>query len=378
MRSLFFFAFLLFSVNSHSIEFAISPMLIDINGKPNIKVPFKFTVHPKDNGRLKVHTFDVLQLESGHMGFFDPKDNKKSFSHWVKINEPQFTVHKDKSYEVVGAVKIPSKAQGTKLFAIMIEEDRLKSKEAGVNVSVRYAVILRLTLPEKNVLTRKKVKFSDLIIVQKDNKTFLQGWFKNDSLAHHPLRSVIQIRHENNRLLERVELKTESAWQRSDLTSDVYPGSFLKVYGEITKPFSTGLYKLVGRNKFGKVNLPVYKTEVLMTAINIDGKNNGGQWIELSPHPLNVKTNKLNRSFSTFVIRNNNNKEVSITFPEYDSSGENAVQFSPNSINLAPNTSKRIILKQQYDEDSPQQRLFDLQLTSDDKEMLLRLETNRS
>ncbi len=115
-----------------------------------------------------------------------------------------------------------------------------------------------------------------------------------------------------------------------------------------------------------------------MTAINIDGKNNGGQWIELSPHPLNVKTNKLNRSFSTFVIRNNNNKEVSITFPEYDSSGENAVQFSPNSINLAPNTSKRIILKQQYDEDSPQQRLFDLQLTSDDKEMLLRLETNRS
>ena len=133
MKLIITILFLALSINLQAGEFAISPMLIDVKGKPGSKQQFSFEVHGKKAGRVRVYFSYMKQLSSGHMDFAAMADADASISSWVKLDKQSFAVAEGETIKVGGELSLPRGESGNKLFAIMVEEDKV-NQQNGINV----------------------------------------------------------------------------------------------------------------------------------------------------------------------------------------------------------------------------------------------------
>lgn len=254
-----FLAFL--SAFSHGGEFAISPLVLNIEGEKNTKIPFEFTIKAKKTGDVNIKIFDLNQIETGHMGFVEGSDeNKESKSNWVSLDESSYSIKKGDFRVVTGNVVIPRKAKGQHLAAVMVEEVQSKEVKNGIAVNVRYAVVLKIdTLKGKKLRTRTKTKFENLSVRKVEGGWEFEGFFHNLSKTEGKLFTELQLRGLNKKLIGKITMKTLSAWQRNEKESMVYPGSKVKIFGKLPKDIVEGGYSVRIKNKFNDRNQPVFK-----------------------------------------------------------------------------------------------------------------------
>jgi len=266
-RKLLGWVIALFAVSAQAGEFAVSPLVLNVDGVKNRPVPFEFTVKAKKAGQVSLKIFDLMQMETGHMGFVEGEEkNKESKQNWVKLETTGFAL-KDEEYSVVkGYVTVPSRAKGKHLAAIMVEEVKPESDKKGIDVNVRYAVVIKIDTSDKGKKVRVKTSFDSLTVVKKDNTWIFEGWFENKGQAEGQLMAELQLRDENRRLVGNITMKTLSAWQRREEGSMVYPGSKVKVFGTLEELIDDGAYTVRVKNKFNGKTQSIFKETITIDA----------------------------------------------------------------------------------------------------------------
>ncbi len=349
---------LLFSTTLFAGDFAVSPMMIDLQAVERSSYEFSFNIFGKSDTNIKLELFDMSQLETGYMGFTKSEaSDLNNMASWVELEESSLRVRDGDTIAVNGIINVPPKAAGTYLVGVMVEEDIPEEQQSGIAVKIRYAVILNMRV-EGSANRRIKTSFEELVVVQQDNETYLQGYFTNESSVDDWLSSQVQIRSSDNRLQERVDLKSESAWQRGDAASRVFPGAKVRVYGKLSEPFATNDYNLLVRNRFADKAQPVYRDTVrLVNAEVSDEKNEQKEGesilaLELSESAISVAIKPNNTSLSSFFVTNNSNETISLDLSKeidgLESKGVKDFQFYPPQLELSAGQKSRLVLKQNH------------------------------
>lgn len=353
---------LLASALSYAGDFAVSPMMIDLEGVGRSSHEFSFNIFGKSDSNLKLELFDMGQLETGYMGFTESDlTNTENMASWVELSDTNFRVRDGETTTITGQINVPSRAAGTYLVGVMVEEDIPEEEQTGISVKIRYAVILNMRV-EGSKNRRIKTEFDELVVVENEGDLYVQGSFTNKSSIDDWLVSQVQFRDGDNRLFERVEMRTESAWQRGDQASRVFPGATVRLYGKISKSDVAGDYNVLVRNRFADKSQPVYRDTIRLEPLvreeaEVEVADGGEidpeqQIIDVLPKivPIEIKNN--GTSFSSFYVANNSDSEMSIELPssisDPEGKGIKDFQFYPATLSLAPNQKSRIVLKQTH------------------------------
>ena len=351
---------------SSAAEFAVSPMLIEIDAKPDQVKDFTFNIRANSAGRVMLRPFDMRQEKSGHMGFVEADLSRKEIAaSWVSLKKDRYRLRNGEDVHVAGKIKIPRKTHGTYLVSVMVEEDRSDSEQTGIAVSVRYAVILKVNV--KGRRDRAKSKITDIDLLAYKGKLILSGMIANQSKSDHWVKATGQIRDGMGRLVEKVTMKTQSAWERNDPKSRLFPGAVVDLVGPIGKLNKPGEYHLLLQTRLGKHGQPSIRKKFVVTKEQLLAANvviaDENQMLAMSPGKLKARLRKNNTTFSSFTITNNGKDEVALDFPQWsdDSAidmanikGLTHYEFVPKNLVLAPNQRHSIILKQRFQEDGAQ------------------------
>jgi len=351
------FAFLV-STPIFAGDFAVSPMMIELEAVERSSYEFSFNIFGKSDTNIKLDLFDMNQLETGYMGFSKSETTDlNSMSSWVELEENSLQVRDGDTIAVNGVINVPAKAAGTYLVGVMVEEDIPEEEQSGIAVKIRYAVILNMRV-EGSANRRIKTSFEELVVVEQDNETYLQGYFTNESSIDDWLSSQVQLRSSDNKLQERVELKSESAWQRGDAATRVFPGAKVRVYGKLAKPFATDDYNLLVRNRFADKSQPVYRDKVRLTAAAAVGETTKSEArtttnvLELSAPAVAVAIKANNTSLSSFYVTNNSSETITLALSQeiegLATKGVRDFQFYPPQLELSAGQKSRIVLKQNH------------------------------
>jgi hypothetical protein len=344
-------------------EFAVSPMMIDIVSESRQKQKFSFSVFGKSDTNIKLELFDMNQLETGYMGFVEVVENDaESMSSWVDLETDSFRIRDGETATITGTVNVPARASGSHLVGVMVEEDIPAEEQSGVSVKIRYAVVLNLQIEGR--YNRIKTEFGELVVVSQGEETYLEGYFSNNSAIDNWLFSEVQLRGEDNRLLERVPLKSESAWQRGDDGSRVFPDARVRLFGKISKHFEPGSYKVLVRNKFADKAQPVFRDMVYLEAptkleSTIADSENGlaselptAGAVLVNPEAVEISIRDNGTSFTSFFITNSKSEAVNVVLPSaienLELSGVSEFKFYPETIALKPNQRSRVVLRQTH------------------------------
>lgn len=354
------------SALSYAGDFAVSPMLIDLEGVGRSSHEFSFNIFGKSDSNLKLELFDMSQLETGYMGFTESDlNNTENMANWVELSDTNFRVRNGETTTITGQITVPSRAAGTYLVGVMVEEDIPEGEQTGISVKIRYAVILNMRV-EGSKNRRIKTEFDELVVIENEGDLYVQGSFTNQSSIDDWLVSQVQFRDGDNRLFERVEMKSESAWQRGDQASRVFPGATVRVYGKIAKSDVAGDYNVLVRNRFADKSQPVYRDKLRLDPIAKDEQVGESAdvnelvseipAIDVLPKvvPIEIKSN--GTSFSSFYVANNSDEEITIELPsalaDLEARGIKDFQFYPATLSLAPKQKSRVVLKQSHIDDA--------------------------
>ena len=356
---------ILFSVGLHNLyaaDFAVSPMLIEMEGVERSTHEFVFTIHGKSDANIKLDLFDMSQLETGYMGFTEARpDSETSMASWIELEDTQLEIREGENTEVRGRLQVPSRAAGTFLAGIMVEEDIPEEDLSGIDIRVRYAVIVNMRVAG-TANRRIKTDFRELAVVEREDGVYFQGYFNNLSSQDNWLESQVQIRDSNNRLVERVEMKTESAWQRNDPASRVFPGAKVRLYGKMSRPVAAADYKVLVRNRFAEKSQPVYRDTVHIAATATASTEKqekqksqppaNSEIASVTPGVLAVDVRPNGTSFTPFFISNNSNEDIRIDLPaaleDAKNNGIAGFEFYPATVEVRPGAKSRIVLKQSH------------------------------
>ena len=352
---------ILITPNTFAGEFSVSPMMISVDSAPRKTETIEFEVKAQKAGKLRIFLSDLVQQETGHMGFINVTEGQDSMASWIDLDTDTLELAKDESAVVTGTVRIPKGAKGAHLAAIMVEEVRPPTKK-GFGVKVRYAVMLDIKL--KGRKTRLSSEFSDLAFEEQDGETVVVAWFENLADRDEFLQSEVQIRDERRRLVARMPLKTMSAWQRNDATSRVFSGSKVKVYGRLDKLISEGGYQVTVRNKFGGVALPRIKKDLVFATENIAEGLATVEWANYKVPAITAKPGPSGVAISQFELDNPYNQTIEIVFPKKTLSDTADASFHPRRIQLKPGQKTMVRLVQRWKDKTPQNEAYESELKS--------------
>ncbi len=370
---------LIISNRLYAAEFAISPMMIELSGQPGSTENIEFQVHGKQAGTARIFLSQMEQQASGYMAFTPVDPQAGSLGDWLKLDRTRVKVKAGETQTVTGSITIPRRANGNKLLAIMVEEDRPK-QDRGVSLNVRYAIVLNLNV--KGRKTRLKSEFTDLKVEEQNGQRFVSGWFTNHSNRDARLNSIVSIRDQTRRLIARIPVKTKSAWQREDKLSRVFPGGKVKVYGLIDATVEEGDAMLSVRNKFnGKsqagvsqaVHIPALislETDAVNTANDNEEQNTVEPVVatlEILPNPIPVRVNRQGSTFAAIRLRNPLNKPITIELPDKTSDAHDySFRFTPARLTLEPASSGIVTLRQQFDDGQAQASIYKVKVNTAD------------
>ncbi|MFT5936355.1 MAG: hypothetical protein ACI85S_001419 [Pseudohongiellaceae bacterium] len=363
-RSLRILASLLIFVSSYALggDLLVSPMLIEIEDVGPTVRDFSFSVTGQTEAQVKLSFFDMSQLESGYMAFREADiSNAESLASWVVLEDDSFRIRAGETKLVNGKINVPIRAAGTYLLSIMVEEDIPEDASNGVAVTVRYAVVINLKV-DGAINRRIKTGFEELVVVNTGNEKHLEGMFSNESKIDEWLDSEVQIRTEKNELIERVKMRTESAWQRNDTNSRVFPGAKVRIFGKMQIDVEPGDYKVIVRNRFADKSQPVYRDtlriEERLAEKNVDSAGialvdrESELPVEISPAALPVEIRSNGTSFSSFTVTNRSDQLMFIDLPKelegLEEKGISEFKFFPDSVQIRPGKIARIVLQQTH------------------------------
>ena len=347
-------------------EFSVSPMIIHINGESGKKQQFEFSVHAKSSGTVTFEIHKLKQVHSGHMEFLPLNQDDTGLVKWITLDTNKLSLKDNEKQVVQGQLNIPSRMRGSHLAAIMIKEV-LPNNTKKMIVTIRYAVIIDLKLATQR--GRLKAHLAPLRIEQREEGNYIVTDFRNLSNRPEELESTVDIRNENQLLIERITLLTESAEQKKESTSRVFPETTVGLKGLISMPLKSGTLSLSARSRFGRSHLPRERVEIEFSkepaAIGLDYK-----LAAITIEPTNSSFSK-----NQFLASNPYTKTIKLHFPSSPKTGSGKFLFRPRLVTLAPGESHKIMLTQHWGDEIISARSFLIDLAVGHKWHEIKLQT---
>ena len=347
-RTIFLVFALIAALPTPAAEFAVAPMLINIDSAGGTEEPFEISVTGKQNGKISLSVFAMEQQSSGHMNFIEAAENAGPLD-WIRFEKRNFDIRRDESTVIRGSVRAPRTAKGTYLAAIMVEEDTGDASN-NIVIKVRYAVILNINVGAHS--GRVVTEFADVQIVEFEGRSYVEGYFTNGNSHMGFLDSSVQVRGADRRLVGQLPLRTGSAWQRGDEQSRVYPGATVRVFAEVPKPLRSGDYSLLVRNQFNGRVQPVFRETIAYTSTLID-ESTDAALVAVASERIEIKPLASGLSLTPVALKNPSSEPVTVDLPSGadPASGVSEFKFIPAKVTLQPGALRRVMLKQSHLQD---------------------------
>ena len=335
-------------------EFAISPMMIELNMAPGERKTFSFQIFGKKSGYAKISFSDLKQQPSGHMDFFSVNTNEPGISKWVSLDKSLVKIKQNELQTVHGEINLPRRAKGSYMLAIMVE-DKKKQKEKGVSLNVRYAIIITINTPSKK--GRLKSELSNLSIEEQNGHSFISAWFENKSLREGAFEIVAYLRNKERRLTAKIPLLTKASWQSAQKYSRVFPKGKVKVFGVLPGNVVNGEYTLSTKSRFNGRLLATKRTQLIIDRQTKDSAQENtnatkahSKTVNVNPNPIFVSISNKGRSFNTLRIENPLDEIITVVFPKKDTVSGVTHKFSPNNFKMKSNSTRQVTLRHHFKE----------------------------
>lgn len=226
---------------AHAI--GVQPMVLDFEGRPGEQYQFELTISPEFQQRIVyLSLFQPSQSLDGSVTFLEGDSEVYPPIAWVRLEKERVVVPPGEPTTVSGTISVPFGAGGSYTVIVMVEPS-VEDAEEGVTIIVRYAV--RITINVERPGLRSDLKILDMDLVpDEEGKPLLTVRVKNPSNFRFPISGESTIRDENRRLVERVALKTPSAWESGLDSFAIYPETELLLVAPIKEPLYEGKFYL--------------------------------------------------------------------------------------------------------------------------------------
>lgn len=333
------------SAAAFSAGLSVQPLYLEFAKKRKVKrEPFSVTVSSENTMRLKLDLYKAVQERSGKLSFIKELDEPNNT---IELKKYRYLLKANKRTTIPGFINYPRKTNNTYVYALMIEEDKAKTN-AGINVNIRYAVILKVNTGHRK--TPIKAEISRIGLSNSESRLILSSTIVNKGAKDFYIKAKAKIRDESNKLVETVDIRSASAWQRKDPSSIIFPNSEVELAGSISRITTPGTYSVAihGRINNRKSISQTSKLEVLSSHIDVINRDDPkSSTVSILPAKLEIVAKRDVTSYMKFSILNQGRREIEVGFPTLQG-GKNLSYnylFIPSQVKVRPGSSKKILIK---------------------------------
>lgn len=326
-------------------DLSVQPLYFEFQNKGKTKEVFSFDLKSNKAAKVNLSIYQAKQGITGKLNFIESNEQEL-----ITLRKNTMNFMREGSKKVFGTITYPKKQNRTLVYAIMVEEVK-SAAQKGVGITVRYAVVLKVSTNHKRVFEKAKLtKFSFKKI---DEKLIFQSLFENITLKDYFVNAYAVMRDENNKFVDKFKLKTLSSWQKKVDDSIVFPNSKVALTGAPSKKISKGKYKVTvvstinGKRKIVKKMILTIDEQLASKT----GKSlNRGLFI--NPIPMNIKMKKGKVGKYRIQLVNDNDHKVTVKFPkQYFKNSRRYYKFFPKTISLEKGAKKNAIFSIKNDLD---------------------------
>ncbi len=221
----------------------VRPLVVDLNLRPGDTGSFELILSPSERQEIvNLTLYKPTQLITGGLTYELGDPALFAPIGWVELEENRVVVPPNETAKVTGRVSVPFDAGGSYTIVVMVEPE-VDEAVTGITFRVRYAVRINIVVERPGLRPRAEIVNFDLASSE-EGKPVISAHFRNPSPLHYPVSAEVTVRDTNRRLIERVTLKTQSAWQSGQETTRIYPGAEVMLLGEVTEPLFAGDYEM--------------------------------------------------------------------------------------------------------------------------------------
>ncbi len=330
MKTIFFFTILsLFSQNLYAANFSVTPLFIEIDTASNKKIQFEINIESDEKLDLEFSLYKAKQMKNGKLEFIKTNNPKH-----IKFDKSEYSFKRNGSWKLTGTYKPQrSNQSSTDIYSVMIEEKKDKEQK-GVNIKVRYAVVLKAE--NSQIRTYEKAKFTHFGL----NNSYFYVDFHNQSIKEQKIEAEYKIRNQKNKVVKKGIILSPSALQKGSKRSVIFPMNTVMLMGDLTGLESKKKYSLHIRGKINEKKSIYFKKDFTSPKKKRKKKSTQAKY-EVFPKDLKVNLDKNKKGLYRFKIKNNQNSDKSIDF----SSSNKSVKFIPNKVLINKNSHKYVIVK---------------------------------
>lgn len=243
-KSYFFIALLLIPLLLYAPivqAIAVEPMVLDFPGRPGEQYQFELTISPENEQRvIYLSLYHPTQALDGTVFFTEGDASVYPAIDWVRLERERIVVSPGQPVKVEGTITVPFSAGGSHSVIVMVEPV-VEDAEEGVTIIVRYAARVTINVERPGLRSDLKILSTD-IIPDEEGKPLLVVHVENPSAFRFPISGESTIRDENRRLVDRVTLKTLSAWESGHDSFAIYPETEVLLVAPINAPLYGGKF----------------------------------------------------------------------------------------------------------------------------------------
>lgn len=232
---------LVINFSIYANEFSVQPLYLEFTKSDNNKqVPFEIKIGTDQAMTLDLSIYEAEQTLSGRLSFI-----KSESQNMVSLKNNTIEFQRGGEKYIRGNIIFPYKKNETKLYAIMIEENK-PLKKKGIELKVRYAVILKIDTLDKRVL--EKINIEHIEIKNTPQGHMLTARINNVGQKSIEIKGTAILRDQYNKKIDEYELKSESSWIKKTEHSIIFPKSLVNVFNKLPL-LKKGIYRVVFKFK---------------------------------------------------------------------------------------------------------------------------------
>ncbi len=342
---------LLLNVNRPAFAIGVEPLLINLNLSPGSSQTFEIIVTPEEREELThLMLYQPRQTPDGDIQYEILNSTDTLLSKWIELETNRLLVRPGSKSVIRGTVHVPFDAKGSYFAVVMVEPDTAQTKE-GIAFLVRYAVLLNINVSTIGI--REEATVTELSLKQDElSESLLQFQLSNPSPLHYFSSAEAIIRDENNRLVERVDLRTPFAWANNQTATMVMPGAEVLFTGKLSQPLFPGKYNIRLFVRYG--NSQIVKNKVVeISDADFSSSNVQVKYLKVTPNSLDARIMPGGSTSKVIQISNNSPEELEIKVRPHDiekdytnsifSNASVAMRTNPE-FTLAPRRQQRLVL----------------------------------
>lgn len=337
----------------------IRPMVIDLSISPGETKEFEITLTPSETEEIvNLNFYQPVQLDTGGLAYQEADPETFTPVNWVQLENRQVVLPAGETRRVRGTVTVPFDAGATHTVIIMVEPE-VEEAETGVTFRVRYAVKLNINVERPGYRPAGEVDGFKLQTRENDFPV-INAIYKNTSPLHYEVAGEVTIRDEQQRLIERVSLKTPIAWQSGRVSTMIFPGAEVLFTGQVQEPLFPGKYEFRLFFRYAEGRQLIQSKEVIIEEGDFPASIL--KPVEIAPETIEVTLRAGSVSSTVLNIENKTEDNIMLRIngreiePEYSHSiyqnMEIKIRGSQGEFEIRPGSNKRLIISLQAPRDA--------------------------